>query len=237
MKSSCDLVNLHRNPLASCKMQAVSMQDGNASGLLCNAGRAETLGLLSPGQQPLQLRIAHGQRGPALQQERQIPFHVEIVRPDHLHHRVNPRAGLCAGRRIAEQPVPAPHAERADGVFRSVVGQAAASVFQIGFQIRPAVFCVCIGLAESALWVRILQALQPFPKCLQNGRRLFQAVRMPLFRCVGVFSAILLNCKQLVAVDYALHRRMRIVHLLSLRNGVMKVPTNMRPAAGAHNPG
>lgn len=42
---------------------------------------------------------------------------------------------------------------------------------------------------------------------------------------------------QFIAVDYALHRRMRIVHLLSLRNGVMKVPANMRPAAGAHNPG
>ena len=59
MKSSFDLVDLHRNPLASCKMQAVSMQDGNASGLLCKAGGAEALGLLSPGQQPLQLRIAH----------------------------------------------------------------------------------------------------------------------------------------------------------------------------------
>lgn len=109
MKSSCDLLNMQRNPLASCKMQAVSMQDGNASGLLCKAGGAEALGLLSPGQQPLQLRIAHGRRGPALQQERQIPFHVEIVRPGHLHHRVNHRTGLCAGRRIAEQPVPASH--------------------------------------------------------------------------------------------------------------------------------
>ena len=145
MKSSCDLVDLHRRSLASCKMQAVSMQDGNASGLLCKAGRAEALGLLSPGQQPHQLRIAHGHRGPACQQERQIPFHIEIVRLGHLHHRVNHHAGLRAGRRIAEQPVPAPHAERPDGVFRSVVGQAAASVFQIGFQIRPAVFCVCIG--------------------------------------------------------------------------------------------
>ena len=112
MKSSCDLVDLHRRSLASCKMQAVSMQDGNASGLLCKAGGTEALSLLSPGQQPPQLRIAHGHRGPALQQERQIPFHVEIVRPGHLHHRVSPRAGLRAGRRIAEQPVPAPHAER-----------------------------------------------------------------------------------------------------------------------------
>ena len=41
MKSSFDLFGLHRNPLASCKMQAVSMQDGNASGLLYKAGGAE----------------------------------------------------------------------------------------------------------------------------------------------------------------------------------------------------
>ena len=140
MKSSCDLLDLHRRSLASCKMQAISLQDGNASGLLCKAGGAEALGLLSPGQQPLQRRIAHGHRGAVLQKERQIPFHVEIVRPGHLHHRVNPRAGLRAGRRIAEQPVPAPHAERADGVFRSVVGQAAASVFQIDFQLPNSFF-------------------------------------------------------------------------------------------------
>lgn len=59
MKSSFDWFDLHRNPLASCKMQAISMQGGNASVLLCKAGGAEALGLLSPGQQPLQLRIAH----------------------------------------------------------------------------------------------------------------------------------------------------------------------------------
>ena len=59
MKSSFDWFDLHRNPLASCKMQAITMQGGNASVLLCKAGGAEALGLLSPGQQPLQLRIAH----------------------------------------------------------------------------------------------------------------------------------------------------------------------------------
>ena len=79
MKSSFDLFALYRKLLASCKLQAISMQDGNASGLLCKAGEVGALSLLSPGQQPLQLRIAHGQRGPALQQERQIPFHVEYV--------------------------------------------------------------------------------------------------------------------------------------------------------------
>lgn len=58
---------------------------------------------------------------------------------------------------------------------------------------------------------------------------------MPLFGCKAMFLAIPFNCKEFVAVNYALYSRMGIVQLLALRNGIMKIPANTRPTAGARD--
>ena len=47
--------------------------------------------------------------------------------------------------------------------------------------------------------------------------------------------AITLNFKELVAINHALQRGMSIVQLLGLWNGIVKIPANMRPTAGARD--
>ena len=56
---------------------------------------------------------------------------------------------------------------------------------------------------------------------------------MPLLVRKTVLPAITLYFKELVAIDHALDSGMDIVQLLALRNGIVKIPENMRLTTGA----
>ena len=151
----------------------------------------------------------------------------------HLHHRVSNRTGLCTFHRVTEQPVLAADRKRPDGIFAEVIGEAAASVFQISHGCFPAVLHIGQRLIQTGVTGGML-AVDPRPKGLENRLFLLKTHLPSVFmiRPTLTGNGVFQSCQAVTVVD-TLYCRLIIIQLFPFRNGIHEVSADVCPAATA----
>jgi len=85
---------------------------------------------------------------------------------------------------------------------------------KVGIQIWSAVEHIPDCFSQPASLVVIRQPFQPTPEGGQDRRRFLQTIFISLFVIVEMFSAIMLNFKELIAIDHVLNGGMGIVQYI-----------------------
>ncbi len=167
----------------------------------------------------------------------EVAVAVDPVGDARLQQRVQVRAGVGAGHRVAEQPVLSADAERTDRVFAGVVIDRVVAVFHEARELGPLRGRVVQRLAEQAAGQHAVQV--PQQQGLDLGEHLSAAVLTQLLQRVGIElipARIGLEVVQLAdEIDEASRQLVRAALVLRQRlQRLVEAPAAMGPTPEVH---
>ena len=140
----------------------------------------------------------------------------------HFYHGIYYHARICSILTVTEQPVLAPQGNRPDAIFRRIIAEAAASVFEISHQHVFSISDIshCPIHAAPFFWpLRI----KPAQEALNYWFFILQAAFVYL--CIRQFLCLIASFifKQLIAVQDSLNCRMTVVFVMTTWYGFNQI--------------
>ncbi len=188
------------------------------------------LTLRRPGAELFQLFVRCMFRRGLAKQVFQVMVYVYIVCLGSFNYRINKGAGVGTIRCVGEKPVFAAGHERLAASLAGVVMKTAAAVLKVGGQELPSVPYIDEGLIQPGVLNGSL-GIKLREESIKDGHFLFEAVFLYVVKSYALFCMDpVFHVKELVDIDQSLYGRLGMIVLSAFRDGIDKIPPDMRPA-------